>query len=305
LKRDDTLWKGIIENLSEDFIRFFFKDADVLFDMKKGFQFLDKELEALFSHEDSGAPKFVDKLIKVFTKAGNEEWILCHVEVQGYADKDFAKRMFTYFYRILDKYGKPVTAIAIFTDANRNFNPMVYEYEYLGTKNSFHFNTYKIIDQDEVLLGQNDNPFAIVILTILLSLKKKKLDDESLYHLKYTLAKNLLQKQIPRKKIDDLMIFLQLYVRFEDSKYNVKFEQVIEELTENKKTMGIREMVMERAEKEGIEIGMAKGMEKGIEKGKELVVKNLLSTGRFSITEIANFASVNEEFVLNIQKTMA
>ena len=60
MKRDDTLWKGIIENLSEDFIRFFFKDADVLFDMEKGFQFLDKELEQLFPYEDNEVPKFVD-----------------------------------------------------------------------------------------------------------------------------------------------------------------------------------------------------------------------------------------------------
>lgn len=51
--------------------------------------------------------------------------------MQGYRDKDFAKRMFTYFYRILDKYGKPVTAIAIFTGSDKNFHPNSYEYERL------------------------------------------------------------------------------------------------------------------------------------------------------------------------------
>jgi len=310
-------------------MRLFFKEADLLFDMEKGFQFLDKELEQLFPMQDSESPKFVDKLIKVFTKNGREEWILCHVEIQGYDDAQFAKRMFTYFYRILDKYGKPVTAIAIFTDANKNFHPKVYEYEYLGTKNTFHFNTYKILDQDEKQLEEDDNPFAIAILTVLLALKKKKLDDESLYNLKYQLAKNLLQEKISRKKIDDLMIFLQLYVRFADSEYNVKFEKVIEELTKNKTTMGIREMVMERAKKEGlakglkegleqgleqglekgIEQGLEKGIEKGIEQGQEkakyLIVQNLLSTERFTTTEIANFASVTEDFVLNVKKTLS
>jgi len=300
LKRDDTLWKGILENLSEDFMRFFFKDADELFNMEKGFQFLDKELEQLFPMQDSESPKFVDKLIKVFTKTGREEWILCHVEIQGYDDRDFAKRMFTYFYRILDKYGKPVTAIAIFTDANKNFHPQVYEYEYLGTKNTFQFNTYKILDQDEKQLAEDDNPFAVVILTVLLALKKKKLNDESLYNLKYTLAKNLFQKKIPKKKIDDLLIFLQLYVRFADSEYNVKFEKVIEELTENKTTMGIREMVMERAEKEGL----AKGLERGIEKGKTDVVENLLTMQQFTIAEIAKLARVTEDFVLKVKKAM-
>ena len=53
------------------FLRFFFPDADRLFDMKKGFQFLDKEPEQLFpTPEIMQAPKFVDKLVKVITKTG-------------------------------------------------------------------------------------------------------------------------------------------------------------------------------------------------------------------------------------------
>src|SRR3978361_1790391 len=142
--KDDTLWKGILENVFDDFLRFFFDDADTLFDMEKGFQFLDKELEQLFPEEEGESPKFVDKLVKVFTKAGKEEWLLVHIEVQGYDDKDFARRMFTYFYRILDKYEKPITAIAIFTDTNKNFHPKAYEYDHLGTSNIYRFNTYKI-----------------------------------------------------------------------------------------------------------------------------------------------------------------
>ena len=289
-------------------MRFFFKDADELFDMEKGFQFLDKELEQLFPMQDSESPKFVDKLIKVFTKTGREEWILCHVEIQGYDDRDFAKRMFTYFYRILDKYGKPVTAIAIFTDNNKNFHPTFYEFEFLGTKAAFQFNTYKIIEQDETSLLNHDNPFSIVILTVLLALRKKKLDDEKLYALKYSLAKNLLRKNIEKRKIDDLLIFLQRYVTFADPEYNVKFEKEIEELTENQKTMGIREQVLDMAKKEGIalgeERGIEKGIERGIEKGKAEVVKNLLSIGKFTTEEVSNFAGVNQDFVLKVRKTL-
>ncbi|WP_221394658.1 hypothetical protein [Dyadobacter sp. NIV53] len=296
MKRNDTLWKGILENVFEEFLIFFFKDASTLFSMEKGFQFLDKELEQLFPDQDIEAPKFVDKLVKVFTKSGQEEWILVHIEVQGYDDKDFASRMFTYFYRILDKYGKPVTAIAIFTDDNKNFHPTLFEYEYLGTKTTFQFNTYKIIEQDETVLLHHENPFSIVVLTVLLALKKKKLDDEKLYNLKYSLAKNLLRKNIPKRKVDDLLIFLQRYVTFADPKYNVKFEKEIEELTENQKSMGIREQVLDIAKKEGIE--------KGIEKGKMEVVKNLLTIGRFNTEEIASFAGVTQAFVLEVKKTL-
>lgn len=183
-----------MENVFDDFLRFLFKDADNVLDIDKGFQFLDKEMDELFLAEESGAPKFVDKLAKVFTKDGKEEWVLIHIEVQGYDDKDFAKRMFTYFYRILDKYQKQVTAIAIFTDGNKKFHPTSYEYEFLGTKKSFHFNTYKIIEQDEKLLEQDENPFAVVILTVLLAIKKKALDDD-LLKIKMKIFRNFISSE--------------------------------------------------------------------------------------------------------------
>ncbi|MCF0055885.1 hypothetical protein [Dyadobacter sp. CY356] len=268
--------------------------------IEKGFEFLDKELEQLFPSDEIDAPKFVDKLVKVFTRTGKEEWILVHIEVQGYIDKDFSKRMFTYFYRILDKYGKPVTAIAIFTDKNKKYHPSVFEYEFLGTRNIFSFNSYKIIEQNEEDLHENDNPFAIVILTVLLALKKKKMDDESLFNLKYLLAKNLLKRKIEKKKIDDLLIFLHQYVRFADSEYSIKFDQVIGELTENKKNMGIREMVLDRAKKEGKE----EGKKEGKVENQISIITNLLRAGRFTTQEIANYAEVPESFVLNVMKNL-
>src|SRR5699024_8764934 len=106
-------------NLFDDFLHFYFTDADQLFDMKKGFQFLDKELEQLFPTDEMKAPKYVDKLVKVYRKDGTEEWLLIHIEIQGYRDKEFTKRVFTYWYRILDRYNKPVTTFVIFTDSNK------------------------------------------------------------------------------------------------------------------------------------------------------------------------------------------
>ncbi|MCF2445489.1 hypothetical protein L0657_16115 [Dyadobacter sp. CY345] len=294
MKRNDTLWKGILENIFGDFLLFFFNNADEVFDTKKGFQFLDKELEQLFPAEEILAPKFVDKLVKVFTKSGKQEWILLHIEVQGYHDKDFGERMFTYFYRILDRYGKRLTSIAIFTDAQKSFKPKKYVYEYLGTKLSFEFNTYKVIEQNEEMLLASDNPFAIVILTVLLAIKKKQYNnDEKLFHQKYLLAKLLLSRKISRTKINHLLIFLQRYVTFADTEFNIKFDKVIEELTEKRTAMGIKELVIDLAKKEGIA------------KGKEEVVRNLLLAKRFTISEIANFASVTESFVLNVQQKLS
>ena len=81
MKRNDILWKAALEDLFDDFLRFFYPEADELFDLEKGFEYLDKELEQLFPPEaDNYAPRYVDKLVKVFTRGGGEEWILLHVE---------------------------------------------------------------------------------------------------------------------------------------------------------------------------------------------------------------------------------
>ena len=69
MKRDDSLWKAILEDIFDDFLRFFFENADEIFDMNRGFEFLDKELEQLFPiQENDFNPKYVDKLVKVFNK---------------------------------------------------------------------------------------------------------------------------------------------------------------------------------------------------------------------------------------------
>ena len=308
MKQDDTLWKGILENIFDDFLRFFFKDAERLFDISKGFQFLDKELEELFHGEDIQFPKFVDKLVKVYTKEGKDEWILVHIEVQGYKDEDFALRMFTYFYRILEKYKKPITAIAIFTDTNKNFHPAVYENICLGTSITFRFNTYKIIEQDENDLEKNENPFAIVVLTVLLAIKRKQMSDEYLFGLKLAILRNLQKHRISEKKRRSLMNFLKFYVSFANPEFHSKFEKAILTITKNKKTMGIEEMLIERFKKQGEERGIKKGIEKGIEKGREeeklSFIKNLLLNTDFSISKIAALANATETFVRKVKKSL-
>ena len=149
MKRDDALWKGLIEDLIDDFLKFYFPNAEEYLDLNRKISFLDKELEQLFpNNQDEFNPKFVDKLVKVFTKAGKEEWILIHIEVQGNTDKHFARRMFTYYYRILDKYEKPIMALAILTDKNKSFRPSSYESKFMETSVHYQFKTYKVLDAD-------------------------------------------------------------------------------------------------------------------------------------------------------------
>ena len=98
-------------------------------------------------------------------------------------------------------------------------------------------------------------------------------------------------RKIPKKKIDDLLIFLQRYITFADQGYNVKFDKEIGALTGNQKSMGIREMVLDKAEK--------KGIEKGVEKATISFIINLWETGNHTVSQIASLVKVSEAFVQN------
>jgi hypothetical protein len=99
----DTIWKEAIEQYFEDFLLFFFPDIREDVDLERGYQFLDKELAEIIGEGETGQ-RFADCLIKVFLKNGLERWLVIHIEVQGYLDPDFARRMFIYNYRTFDRY---------------------------------------------------------------------------------------------------------------------------------------------------------------------------------------------------------
>ena len=294
LHRNDIYWKGILEDLFADFLRYFYPAAEELFDISRGFEFLDKELEQLFPSDDPEHPKFVDKLVKVFTKEGQEEWILVHIEVQGYKDDNFALRMFTYFYRIRDRYDKEVISIAIFTDSDNKFLPD--EYTYAGRDGStsvvFKFKTYKVIDQDPAALEANENPFATVILTVQLAIRKKNLTTDDFLNLTLDIVRQLYRKGFDRKKIDNLLVFIRAYANFGKPEINAKFDQAIDELNKKTRTMGIREQVLQVRAQEATR------------ETKSVIVKNLILKTNHSLQEIADLAEVRINFVLEVKKAL-
>lgn len=285
-RRYDPYWKGVLEEVFEDFLRFVFPNADKVLDLKKGFQFLDKELGAMYPEPDSpGQARYVDKLVKVFLRNGKERCILVHVEVQGYYDPEFSSRMFRYYYKILDRFSSPVTAIAIFSGADKKWAPPCHEDECLGTRLFYQYNTIRVIDYPDIKLEQSDNPFALVMLIVKKTVLNGGAPDEVLLKTKLHLARILLAKGLFTKpKIRAVFTFLNNYIRFEKSTTYRIFEKQLDILTEKKNTMGIVEQVIEVRTKE--------------------FVANLLKETRFSVTKIASLANVSEEFVVRIKNRL-
>lgn len=212
--------------------------------------------------------------------------------------------MFQYYYRILDRYDRPISAIAIFVDTNKDFHPTRYKRSFLGTKVNYVFNTCKIADLDDAKLEASDNPFAMVMLSAKLAISKQIKNDEQLFDMAYDLAKRLLRKQMSKEKIDHVMTFLRYYIRFDKPEMFTKFENEIGILTERATTMGMKEFLLNQAKNEGLEKGIEKGMtQKELEKNLAFT-KSLLHSTDFNTAKIAELVGLSEDFVLKVKKDL-
>ncbi|MFT3945795.1 MAG: hypothetical protein QM763_02380 [Agriterribacter sp.] len=306
-KKDDALLKAAFEELFPYLLRFCFSDADKVFDFRKGFVFLDKELTELFPElKKKGGNRFVDLLVKVFLKNGKEEWILVHIEIQGGSVNGFPKRMFQYWYRIYDRYGVDITALAIFTGNKRQQHPDTFHKTFMGTEITYRYNAYHIFNHSEAKLLAMDNPFALTVLAAQKALLQGKLPEEELAIHRLTVARALIQsKKFSHKKIEKLLLFLKNFIYIGNKEINRKFNNQIEQLTGGTVTMGIIETIKKIEREEGIEIGIKKGreegieegLEKGIEKGKREVIENLIIKLGLSDKQVADIAEMPVSFV--------
>jgi len=302
----DTLWKGIIEDLFDDFLMYFYPDwVKQYIDLSRKPQFMDKELAKIYP--EGAKKRYADKLVKVFTKTGQEHWILIHIEVQGYEDESFAERMFTYFYRIRDRYQKDVTALAILTDSNPNYQPNKYVYQFHRTKNTYEFDTFKIFNKTEQELNLPNNPFSIVMLTARRALEKKlNQDDQSIFSWKKELVLALKEANYITTKIRKILDFIQIYVSFDSKEIYENFVNFTDQTFKTRKNMGIREAILNEVKEQGFDEGIREGIEKGIKEGiKEgikLSVKAMLQKGKFSLQEIAETLNVELDFVKQVQQ---
>ncbi|MDZ7900537.1 MAG: hypothetical protein U5N85_21240 [Arcicella sp.] len=245
----DILWKGIIEDFFPEFLMYFYPNDYQLFDFAKGFEFLDKELEQMM-FPSSSKRRIADKLVKVYTKKREEKWVLIHLEVQGYEDDIFAERMFTYYYRIWDKYRQKIAALTLFTDDVKKFRPNKFEMKFLDTSLHFSYKTIKLSDYKPEDFQKSDSIFAIVMETAWYGLAKNKLSDENLFSLKLDLARRLSKKGFPKEAFSKICSFIKMYVSFEKPELISKLDNEIDFIDKNVRTMGILEAIQEEIKRQ-------------------------------------------------------
>lgn len=251
----DSPWKDALERYFQEFVEFFFPDVAGQIDWTKRHKFRDKELRQVVREAEKG-PRFVDKLVEVARRNGKTEWVYIHVEVQGSRDPDFRGRMFTYHYRILDRYNRLVASLAVLADESPTWRPDSYEHELFGCRVRMDFPMVKLLDYEDQLesLVESDNAFGIMTAAHLLTRRTKRKDHRR-FDAKWRLTRMLYERGWDRQRVLDLFAIID-WLMFLPPKLEKKLMENVTEL-EEEKNMPYVTSVERRARKEGRSEGEA------------------------------------------------
>ncbi|MCL7931586.1 hypothetical protein [Halomonas llamarensis] len=279
----DSPWKMALESYFEEFLGLLFPAINAQVDWAKGYSFLDNELQQITADADSGR-RHADKLIKVYAKDGSETWVLIHVEVQGEPEEAFAKRMFTYQYRLRDRYGIDVVSLAVLADTRKSFRPTTFHYQRWGCELTFTFPMAKLIDWEArwAELEASDNVFALVVMAQIHAKRVK--DGATRKDVKIALIRLLYERGYRREQIVRLFNIIDWMLQL-PSALEPEFVQAVYAIQEEKHMPYVNTI-----ERLGIEKGRQEERQEAEQRAleeKRDTVRHLLAFGVLSDEQIA------------------
>ena len=225
-----------------------------------------------------------------------------------------------------------MTALAVFASDSLPKNYSRFEYEKLGTKATYEYNTFVLKDVSEEELLASENPFALALLAVkYLNLSKN--EDELRYDFKSKLYELALERGYTSKQIFALLRFIDfllilpgdLETKFRTDMENTHVEQP--EFNEYEMEVGkiifksrfgvsvdeygevlareiqekVEREIQEKVEREIQEVTekAEKSVREAVEKA-ENAIKNMLTNTDLSVQQIAEIQGVTEQKVLDI-----
>ena len=200
----DTPWKDAVTRYFPEFMAFYFTEAYAQIDWQRPYVFLEQELAQVVRDAEMGQRR-LDKLVRVARRGGGDEWVFVHIDVQSSYDRHFAERVFTYNYRIFDRYRRPVASLALLADDHPKWRPNGFGYKLFGCETGIQFPAVKLNDfacKLERLL-RSPNVFALVTAAHLLTQQTKGRDIQR-HEAKWRLSRMLYVRNWDRQRIIDL-----------------------------------------------------------------------------------------------------
>lgn len=119
------------------------------------------------------------------------------------------ERMYTYNYRLFDRYRRQVASFAVLSDNNPDWKPGKYESQLWGCNLTFTFPVAKLTDYKGqwAMLEASNNPFAIVVMAHLKT-QETQHDSEERRFWKFYIIRHLYERGYEREDIINLFHFI-------------------------------------------------------------------------------------------------
>ena len=275
----DSPWKEALAAYFQPFLALFLPAAHAEIDWSRGHESLNQELRQVVRKAKLGK-RHVDHLVKVWLNSGQEQWLLIHVDVQTSKEADFARRMYTYNYRLFDRYNQEVVSLAVLGDDNPGWRPDSFGYARWGFRSEVRFPVVKLLDYAEHLetLQESRNPFAMVVLAHLMTRRTRR-NPRKRYAAKIKLIKGLYECGWAAEEVRHLFGMIDWMMNL-PRPLELNFCHEIEQYEEEKHMPFIttperigREEGLAKGRTEGLAEGLAKGETKGLIKGIKVALK--------------------------------
>ncbi len=134
---------------------------------------------------------------------------MIHIEIQGEKEDEFPLRIYTYNFRILDRYKKSAISLAILCDSDKNWHPSTYCFTSEDTTLYFKFGSIKLLKYQRRFkqLQASNNVFATVVMAHLKTQQTRSKPSER-KQWKFNLIRQLYDQGLSEKDIRNLYKFI-------------------------------------------------------------------------------------------------
>ena len=280
----DELWKASIEVSFEDFMKFFFPQIAKHIDFKEKIIFRDKELIKIFKdvlkERTIREKRFVDLLVEVSLKDKQRKTLFIHIEIQGYEQESFEKRMFLYYALLYIKLQRDLISLCLFIVKNLNYRPNKFIYKFEDFKLEFIYPAVNIYELKTRALKYIEkgikNIYADITLLFFEEMEidkrlEKKEDIKSIvkdFIKNYfeIFKKRLIEKGYLEKQIEIAFLFLEMVI-FKKKRIGKYVEKEVLRAIQEEEKMPTLSRILRRFEERGLRKGLEEGLRKGLEEG--------------------------------------
>jgi len=258
----DSPWKEAIHLYFERFLEFFFPAIWADIDWRLGYTMLDKELNKLSARGALGS-RTVDALVRVTRLAGEEEWVLIHLEVQSQVDPHFEARMAQYHCRIRDYYNRDVCTLAILGDEVPGWRPRFFRRDLWGCRLTLRFPVRKLLNFPK-FARKHDNPFSWLVASHRQAQMTRD-DPQSRRTVKLRLVRGLYLAGLGRERIVEFFRFIDWLLKL-PSEIEYSFQEDLASLEEEQQMVyitSVERILIERETEKARTLGLAEGKAEG------------------------------------------